>query len=224
MRSNEKRNSMYKSLGFLFCIMLAAGFCLAGDSGGSKFRLNIGVGAGYILALRYQNQFGSTTSFSTSSKGAIYPSLNIGGAINSRFSLFFHYSHFFVYDDQSYEKIQQASYLAVASTVIPIEKLSKLYLSFSMGYIFFWWPIDYYESGLRCYGGATTVACGYRINNHFRVQIDMDYLFYTIGGSINRTTIDPSDSTNTIRNLGSSSFGDNLFNILIGLSANWDIF
>jgi len=167
--------------------------------------------------LRYENQFGSTTQSSFFSKGAVNPSLNIGIAINSRFSLFAHYSHYLVYDEQSNEKIQQMSYLAVGSMVVPSEKFSKLYLSYSLGILQYWLPIQLYSLGVKDFGGGTTVACGYRVNNHFRVQIDMDYLAYGFGGSINRTSIDPNDQSNTIRNLGSDSFGSNWFNISLGL-------
>jgi hypothetical protein len=205
-------------------MIFTAGFCLAGVSGGTKFRLSVGMGGEYILALRYESQFGSTTQYSTSSKGAINPSLNIGAAINSRFSLFVHYSHYLVYNEQFNEKIQQISYLAVVSMVVPSEKFSNLYLSYSLGILQYWLPIQLYSLGLKAFGGGTTVACGYRVNNHFRVQIDMDFLAYGMSASINKTTIDPNDSTNTIKNLGSSSFGDNWFNISLGLSAFWDIF
>jgi hypothetical protein len=209
---------------FLLLMIFGAGFCLAADSSGTKFRLSAGIGGEYIFALRYESQFGSTTQYSTFSKGALNPSLNIGVAINSRFSLFAHYSHYLVYDEQSDEKIQQMSYLAVGSMVVPSEKLSNFYLSYSLGILQYWLPIQLYSLGLKAFGGGTTVACGYLVNNHFRVQIDMDYLAYGMSASINRTTIDPNDSTNTIRNLGSSSFGDNWFNISLGLSSYWDIF
>jgi hypothetical protein len=222
MRSLITKNNMNKTV--FVIIFLCAGWCVAGDAGGSKFSLNIGAGGEYILALKYQNQFDSTTSYSSSSKNAITPSLNIGMAVNSRLSHFMHYSHFLIYDDQSYEKLQLVSYTALACMVVPSEKFSQIYLSYSWGYLFIWWPIEYYEAGLRGYGWATTASCGYRVNNHCRVQLDMDYLAYGIGGSINRTTIDPNDNSNTIRNLGTASFGDNLFNIIIGLSAYWDIF
>jgi hypothetical protein len=205
-------------------ILLCGIGCLAGDSGGTKFRLNIGMGGEYIFALRYESLFGSTTQYSSFSKGAINPSLNIGVAINSRFSLFAHYSHYFVYDEQSNEKIHQMSYLAMGGMVVPREKFNNFYISYSLGILQYWLPIQLYSLGLKVFGGGTTVACGYRVNNHFRVQIDMDYLAYGMSASINRTTIDPNDSTNTIRNLGSSSFGDNWFNISLGLSSYWDIF
>jgi len=204
--------------------MLFTMSCLADNSGGTRFRLNIGTGAEYTFTTRYQNQFDSTTSFSFYSLFALTPSLNIGAAINSRFSLFLHYSHFCVFFDQFNQKIQQASYVAVAGTVWPSEKFSRIYLSYSLGPAFFWYPVAFYQAGLRSFGGMTTVSLGYHFSKHFSAQIDLDYLGYGYGASINRTTIAPGDASNTIINMGTSNFGDNFFDMIFGLSAFWDIF
>jgi hypothetical protein len=97
-------------------------------------------------------------------------------------------------------------------------------LSYSFGYLQFWQPTNYYEQTLPCHGWATTVSCGYRVNNRFRIQIDMDYLTYGQYATIHTTTIDQQDSTNTIRDLGEVSFSNVWFNVVLGLSAYWDIF
>jgi hypothetical protein len=186
--------------------------------------LNIGAGGGYVLALRYSNQFDSTEQFSCLSRGSVTPTLNIGFEINPRVSFFFQYTHFLIITERPDKRILQHSIFALAANVVPSDKFSNIYLSFSLGYLQYWMPLFKNESGFGGLGLATSAACGYRLNNHFRVQIDMDFLAYGMSASINKTTIDANDPSNTIKNLGSDSFGDNWFDISLGLSAFWDIF
>lgn len=204
--------------------MLCAGWCVAADSGGTKFRLNIGAGGAYVSSLEYLNQFDSSYTKGPFSKGSIIPTANIGLAINHRFSIFLRYSNFLVFSDRSYEKFQQLGYLGVASSVIPSEKFSNLYLDYSLGAVLSWPSTMLGTFGFWYHGAGTTVACGYRVNKHLRVQADMDYLCYTFGLSINRVTINPGDLTNTIDNSGGPAFGTSWFNIVVGLSTFWDIF
>ena len=195
--------------------MLCVGWCVAADTGGTKFRLNIGAEGAYVLSLEYLNQFDSTSGVTPLSIGSFVPSLEIGRAINPRFSLFLRYSHFLIFKYRPYEKYRQLSYIAAASTVNPSEKFNNLYLSYSFGILLFWPSINPRYTYL---GLGTTTACGYRVNNHFRIQIDMDYLFYSMGMSMEKTLI------NTISDLNSLPNGGEWFDIVLGLSAFWDIF
>jgi len=186
------------------------------------FRLNIGAEGAYNLSLEYESEFGTTTSMALVSKGALVPSLDIGMAVNSRFSLFLRYSHFFIWSDRSYERFDELDYVAAATAIVPSEKYGNLYLDYSFGILY--WP-KYLGNSVVIWnlGLGTTIGCGYRLNRHFRIQIDMDYLGHSISSSINRVTIDPNDSTNTIRNLGEADFGTNWFDIMFGFSAILDI-
>lgn len=207
-------------------LFLSAGSAV--DSGGTKFRLNIGGGGAYLLGVRYQNQFGSSSQFSYSSNGSVYPTLNVGYAFTQRLSLFFRYSHFLVLTDQPDERIQQYSCFSLAADIVPSKTFSRLYLSFSLGYLQYWEPKNYYsyneDPGISYHGIAFTSALGYRLFNHLKIQGDLACLINRMSTSITRTYIDPNDNTNTIRVLGTETFSDTWYNILIGLSAFWDIF
>ncbi len=203
----------------IILILSCACLCFSKEHFIPKFRLDIGAEGAYALSWEYWSEFDSTSRAGPFSKGSLIPSLDMGLEINPRFSLFLRYSHFMMWSNRSYERFQQLSYVAVASMVAPSQKFSNLYLSYSLGILY--WPnnTESFQSGF-----GTTVAFGYRVNNYFRIQIDMDYLGHSTGSSINRVTIDQNDSTNTIRNLGEADFGTNWFEIMIGLSAILDIF
>jgi hypothetical protein len=213
-------NNTYK---FLFCIVLSAGFCLAADSSGTKFRLSVGAGGAYVFSTEYLNQFDYTYNSGPLSKSSIVPTVNIGFAINPRFSIFLRYSHLMIFSDRSYENFQQLEHIGVVSSVIPSEKFSNLYLDFSLDNVFSWPSTLFGTFGCWYHGGGTTIACGYRINKHFRVQIDMDCLYYSFGLSFSYTFNSNDPGPNPL-NYSGPAFGTNWFNISLGLSAFWDIF
>jgi hypothetical protein len=235
---NNVRISLY------LMILLYAMSCLAADSSGTKFRLSVGAGGGYTHLITYQNQFDSTERIEHLSHAILYPSLSIGREINPRFALFLEYAHLFYITYQISGNIPHMPSISVKATINPSEKNRNIFLSFSFGYYHLLFPMVEYVPDKNAQpidslhpatighlvgwysrpGLGTTVSCGYRVNNHFRVQLDMDYLIHIFGISMNRTEIDANDPSNTIKNFGPSSFGENWFNILIGLSAFWDIF
>ena len=219
-----RRAGVMRSAGLRIAItagLLFATVCFSREK--PTFRLNIGAEGAYDLSLEYVSEFGTTSSTTLVSKGTLVPSLDIGMSVNSRFSLFLRYFHFLIWSDRSYERFDELDYIAAATAIVPSEKCDNVYLDYSIGLLF--WP-KYLGNSMAIWnlGLGTTVGCGYRLNRHFRIQIDMDYLGHSISSSINRVTIDPNDSTNTIRNLGEANFGTNWFDIMIGLSAIWDIF
>jgi hypothetical protein len=205
----------------IILILSCACLCFSADSTTSKFRFNIGAGAAYVLSLEYVNNLGMTPRWTQFSGGSIIPSVDIGRAINPRFSLSLRYSHYLLYSNRTYDKFQQFSYIAAASTVVPSDKCSNIYMSYSLGYLQYWLPAKYDSLGLWPFGCGTTVACGYRLNSHFRMQIDLDCLYYSVNGSTAQT-ISPGDLSNTIKLLG--EVVADWIDVVAGLSFYWDIF
>ncbi len=75
------------------------------------------------------------------------------------------------------------------------------------------------DQGIGSFGMRTAFKVGFELGKHISVWLG-DRIFYQVDSyTINRTTIDPNDPTNTIRSLGSQSvtengFGNSVFIIL----------
>jgi hypothetical protein len=205
----------------MILILFFVWWCDVGARSKPQFKLNIGLEGAYVYSLEYANAFGTVSTMGMFSKVSVSPSLDIGLQFNPRFSLLLHYSHIMILSNRSYETFHQLPYLGITAIVTPSAKHNNFYVSYSVGIQFLGSGRE--TPGTSFYGLGTTVAFGYRVNNQFGLQFNVDGLWYAASTHIDRTTIDQNDLSNTIRNDESVSFGMNWYNVMFGVSAIWDI-